>query len=140
MIPMIDKDQQFRLQRFWGDTIFSLGVLWGTANLVYCPIAALTSIAGSTWFEVFIILVGGLLTLSGSIGAFRRRRPASRALFAGGILLLVLAIGGQTFLQETTHGVPNLLLLFLSGAVAVSLGLFGGITERKGWPALRETL
>ncbi len=117
--------------------MFSLGILWGIANLVYCPVAALTTIVGSSWFEVFIILAGGLLTLIGSIIAFRRRKPASRALLSGGILLLVLAIGGQTFLQETTHGVVNLLLLFLSGAIAVCLGLFGGITERKGWPALR---
>ena len=135
---MKDADQQVRLRRFWGAAIFSLGTLWGIANCVYFPVAALTSIVGSSWLEVFIILAGGVLTCTTSIAAFYRRRIASRFLLAGGILLLLFAIGGQFVLPLNTRGVPNLLLLFLSGAVALSLGLFGAITDRKGWPALRN--
>ena len=135
---MKDADQQVRLRRFWGAAIFSLGSLWGIANCVYFPIAALTSIVGSSWLEVFIILAGGALTFTASIAAFYRRRIASRLLLAGGAILLILAIGGQFILPLNTRGIPNLLLLFLSGAVAVSLGLFGTITDRKGWPALRD--
>lgn len=135
---MKDADQQVRLRRFWGAAIFSLGTLWGLANCVYFPVAALTSIVGSSWLEVFIILAGGGLTFTASIAAFYRRRIASRLLLAGGIVLLGLAIGGQLVLPLSTRGIPNLLLLFLSGAVAVSLGLFGAVTERKGWPTLRD--
>jgi len=135
---MKDADQQVRLHRFWGAAIFSLGTLWGLANCVYFPIAALTSIVGSSWLEVFIILAGGVLTFVASIAAFYQRRIASRFLLAGGILLLVFAIGGQFVLPLNTRGIPNLLLLFLSGAVAISLGMFGAITDRKGWPALRD--
>jgi hypothetical protein len=135
---MKDADQQVRLRRFWGAAIFSLGILWGIANCVYFPIAALTSIVGSSWLEVFIILAGGALTLTASIAAFYRRRIASRFLIAGGILLLVFAIGGQMAVPFNTRGTPNLLLLFLSGAIAIALGIFGAVTEQKGWPALRD--
>ncbi len=135
---MTDQDQQLRLQQFWGTAIFSIGVLWGFANMVYFPVAAITSIAGSSWFEGFVILAGGALTFCASIGAFYRRRPAFRVLLAGGIVLLLVAIAGRASLHET-HGSINLLLLFLSGAVAMSLGIFGAVTERKGWPPLRKT-
>ena len=135
---MTDSDQQWRLQRFWGMTIFSLGVLWGFSNLIYSPVAALTSIVGSSWFEGFIVAVGGALSFCASIAAFYRRRSASRALLAGGILLLLAAIAGQVSRIESTSGVANLLLLFLSGAVAAALGIFGMITDRKGWPPLME--
>lgn len=132
-----DMDQQLRLQQFWGTAIFSLGILWGCANVVYSPIAALTSIVGSSWFEVIVIVAGGLLTLSASIVAFYRRRIASRVLLSGGSVLLLLAIVEKAFFHQDTHGLANLLLLFLSGAVAIALGIFGEITERKGWPPLR---
>lgn len=135
---MKDRDQQRRLQRFWGTAIFSLGIFWGCANVVYSPIAALTSIVGSSWFEVIVIVAGGLLSFSGSIVAFYRRRLASRLLLSGGFILLLVAIVEKAFFHQGTHGLANLLLLFLSGAVAISLGLFGVITERKGWPPLRE--
>jgi hypothetical protein len=135
---MKDTDQQVRLRRFWGAAIFSLGTLWGLANCVYFPVAALTSIVGSSWLEVFIILAGGALTFTASVAAFYQRSIASRFLVAGGILLLVFAIGGLFVFPLNTRGIPNLLLLFLSGAVAVSLGLFGAITDRKGWPTLRD--
>jgi hypothetical protein len=135
---MKDADQEVRLRRFWGAAVFSLGTLWGLANCVYFPVAALTSIVGSSWLEVFIILAGGALTFTASIAAFFQRRIASRLLIAGGILLLVFAIGGQFVIPLNTRGIPNLLLLFLSGAVAVGLGAFGAITEQKGWPALRD--
>ena len=135
---MKDADQQVRLRRFWGAAIFSLGTLWGLANCVYFPVAALTSIVGSSWLEVFIILAGGALTFTASVAAFYQRRIASRFLIAGGILLLAFAIGGQFIQPLDTRGIPNLLLLFLSGAVAISLGVFGAVTDRKGWPTLRD--
>lgn len=136
--PMKTADQQVRLRHFWGAAIFSLGTLWGLANCVYFPIAALTSIVGSSWLEVFIILAGGALTFTASIAAFYRRRIASRFLVAGGVILLVFAIGGQFILPLNTRGILNLLLLFLSGAVAISLGMFAAVTDRKGWPSLRD--
>jgi hypothetical protein len=135
---MKNADQKVRLRRFWGTAIFSLGALWGLANCVYFPIAALTSIVGSSWLEVFIILAGGGLTLAGSVLAFYHRRIASLFLLCGGMVLLLLAIGGQYIPAVNTHGILNLLLLFLSGAVAIFLGLFGAITDRKGWPTLRD--
>lgn len=135
---MKDADQQVRLRRFWGAAIFSLGTLWGFSNIIYFPVAALTSIVGSSWLEVFVIFAGGMLTFSASIAAFYQRRIASRLLLTGGIVLLGFAIGGQFVAPLNTRGIPNLLLLFLSGAVAVALGLFGAITDRKGWPSLRD--
>jgi fatty-acid desaturase len=135
---MKNSDQQVRLQRFWGEAIFSLGTLWGLANCVYFPIAALTSIVGSSWLEVFIILAGGVLTFTVSILAFYHRRIAARLLLAGGIFLFAFAIGGQLILPLSTRGIPNLLLLFLSGAMAIFLGVFGEITDRRGWPSLRD--
>jgi hypothetical protein len=135
---MKDKDRQIRLRRFWGAAIFSLGILWGFANFIYSPVAASTTIVGSSWLEVFVVLAGGLLCFASSILAFYRRRIASRFLLAGGFILLAFAICGQLILPLSTHGIPNLLLLFLSGAVAISLGLFGAITDRKGWPPLRD--
>lgn len=135
---MKDADQQVRLRRFWGAAIFSLGTLWGFSNIIYFPVAALTSIVGSSWLEVFVIFAGGMLTFSASIAAFYQRRIASRLLLTGGIVLLGFAIGGQFVAPLNTRGIPNLLLLFLSGAVAISLGLFGAITDRKSWPTLRD--
>ena len=135
---MKNADQQVRLRRFWGVAIFSLGTLWGLANCVYFPIAALTSIIGSSWLEVFIILAGGALTFAASVLAFFHRRIASLFLLCGGAILLLLAISGQYAPAVSTSGIPNLILLFLSGAVAVSLGVFGAITDRKGWPSLRN--
>ncbi|MHB8388416.1 MAG: hypothetical protein ACYDBH_02415 [Acidobacteriaceae bacterium] len=135
---MKDADQQARLRRFWGAAIFSLGVLWGISNIVYCPIAALTSIVGSSWFEVAIILAGGLLTFLASTLAFFDRRMASIFLLSCGFILLALALCGQLLLRTATHGVINLLLLFLSGAVALSLGIFGATIDRKRWPTLRD--
>lgn len=128
--------RQARLRRFWGIAIFSLGLLWGLSNLVYLPIAALTSFVGSSWFEVAIIFAGGLLTFSASIVAFYRRRPASLSLLAGGILLLVLAVYRHTAFPSGTHGAINLSLLFLAGSVAIVLGLFGILTDIQGWPTL----
>src|SRR6185437_13685081 len=130
-------DQQLRLRQFWGITVFSLGVFWGTANLVYYPVAALTSVRGSSWFEGIIILFGGLLTFCASIGAFYRRGFAACILLVGGLLLLVAVVIGQKILQST-HGIINVLLLYCSGGTAFLLGLFGEITERKRWPRLRE--
>lgn len=135
---MKDANQQFRLRRFWGAAIFSLGTLWGFSNIIYFPVAALTSIVGSSWLEVFIIFAGGVLTFTASILAFYHRPIASRLLLSGGFFLLLFAIGGQFIHPLSTRGILNLLLLFLSGAVAVVLGLFGAITDRKGWPTLRD--
>jgi hypothetical protein len=134
---MRDYEQRLRLQRFWGIAIFSLGTFWGLANLVYCPVAALTSIVGSSYFEVVVIFAGGALSFFASIGAFYRRRLASQFLAAGGAVLLLLAVIGQASPGDSTHGSANLFLLFLAGGVALALGVFGGITERKRWPPLR---
>lgn len=138
LVKMKDMDQQIRLRRFWGAAIFSLGILWGLANIVYSPVAALTTIVGSTWLEVFVVLAGGFLSFASSILAFYHRRSASWFLFSGGFILFVFALCGQLILPLYTRGIPNLLLLFLSGTVAISLGLFGVITDRKGWPPLRD--
>jgi|SRR5665213_865913 len=135
---MKDADQQARLRRFWGVVIFSLGILWGISNLVYLPVTALTSIVGSSWFEVFIIFAGGLLTFSASILAFYRRWTASLLLLPGGLILLALTVYKHLLLQPSTRGIINLSLLFLAGVVAILLGLFGMITDRKGWPTLRD--
>jgi hypothetical protein len=138
-VSMTDKDKQFRLRIFWGNAVFSLGILWGISNVVYSPAAAMTSIAGSSWLEVVIVLAGGLLSFSASIAAFYRRRQASKALLSGGALLLLAAICGQVLSPAFgTRGAINLLLLFLSGLIAISLGFFGLITERKSWPPLRS--
>lgn len=137
--PMKSQKQQLQLQQFWGVAVFSLGVLWGAANLVYFPIAAITSVAGSSWFEGIIILAGGLLTFCASIGAFYRRLFAAWILLLGGATLVIAAGVGQSILQST-RGAVNLLLLFLSGSVAICLGLFGSIAEYKKWPVLREDL
>lgn len=135
---MADMDQRYRLRQFWSVVIFSLGVFWGLASLIYFPIAAVTSVKGSSWFEGGIILLGGVLTFGGSIAAFYRRRRASLLLLMGGVVLLFAAIAGQHILQDDTRGILNLVLLFLSGSVAAALGLFGVITDARKWPALRN--
>jgi hypothetical protein len=137
---MKDSDQQIRLRRFWGTTAFSFGILWGFSNLVYSPIAILTSVKGSSWLEVFVVLAGGIFTLCASIGAFYKRRGASLFLLIMGPILLIVAVAGQAFLQRNAHGVMNLLLLYLSGVTAILLGIFGMFTEHYGWPPLRENL
>lgn len=134
---MADFDQQLRLRQFWGVTIFSLGILWGLASLIYFPIAVVTSVVGSSWFEGGVILLGGFLTFGASIAAFYRRRLASRLLLLGGLALLGIAIAGQHILRDDTRGILNLSLLFLSGGVAIALGLFGVVTDSRGWPQLR---
>lgn len=137
LLPM-DSKQQFRLRLFWGHAVFSLGTLWGVANIVYCPVTAMTSIVGSSWLEVVIVLAGGLITTAASIRAFYRRLAASQTLVFGGAVLLLAAFAGQYSVPDFgTHGVINLALLFLAGAIPLCVGLFGWITCRKGWPALR---
>ena len=131
-------EQLLRLRCFWGATIFALGIFWGLANIVYCPIAALTSIVGSSWPEVFLILLGGLLTFIASIRAFYRRRSASLVLFLGGLLLLALAIAAHLLLPSHAHGIINLCLLYMAGGIPFALGLFGAITDYLGWPTPRE--
>lgn len=135
---MKDPEQEYRLQRFWGVTVFSLGILWGMASLIYFPIAALTSIRGSSWLEVGVILTGGIITLAASAGAFFQRRFASMVLMSMGLPLLAIAIGGQFISQLSPSGVINVALMVLSGGVMFGLGVFGWTTERKGWPVLRE--
>jgi hypothetical protein len=135
---MKNADQQIRLRRFWGVVVFSLGMVWGVANLVYIPVAVLTSMVGSSWFEVFIIIAGGVLTFSASIVAFYRRRGASLFLLLAGGILLALALYRHLSFSPSTHGIINVSLIFLSGSIAILLGLFGIVTDRKGWPALQE--
>ncbi|MHB8302741.1 MAG: hypothetical protein ACYDC6_07905 [Acidobacteriaceae bacterium] len=135
---MNDTEQQFRLRRFWGVAVFSLGIFWGLASLVYLPIAAVTSIQGSSWLEAGVLLTGGIVTLAASAGAFYRRRIASRLLLLVGPVLLAIAAGAQVLGRQSASGPINIVLLFLSGAVAFSLGLFGWTTERRSWPPLRE--
>lgn len=134
---MKDSDQEFRLRRFWGVAIFSLGALWGFSSLVYVPVAVLTSVRGSSWLEVFVVAGGGILSFAASIRALYQRESASMALLVGGLVLLAVAIAGQMVLPHHANGIPNLILLILPGAIAVALGLFGKITQRKGWPSLR---
>ena len=130
-------ETQLRLRRFWGATFFSLGVLWGFSSLVYIPIAVMTTVRGSTYPEVFIIVFGGLLVFLASIRAFYRRRAASILLLSGGILLLAAA--GISLVMPGAHigSSVNLLLTISSSAVACLLGLFGWITDACGWPTLR---
>ena len=135
---MKDPEQLARLRRFWGATIFALGIFWGLANIVYCPVAALTSIVGSSWLEVGIILLGGLLTFIFSIVAFYRRRTASFYLFLGGFLLLTLTVCAHLLLPIHARGIINLCLVFLAGGVPLALGLFGAITDYNQWPTLRD--
>ena len=134
---MKDSDQEYRLRRFWGVAIFSLGILWGFSSLVYVPEAVLTSVRGSSWLEVFVVAAGGILSLAASIRAFYHRSHATVLLLAGGVVLLAVAICGQILILHRASGIVNLILLLLPGAIAVALGLFGKITERKGWPSLR---
>lgn len=135
---MKDADQLFRLRRFWGATVFSLGIFWGFSSLVYFPMAALTSVKGSSWLEVAVVLMGGIGIFIASVSAFFNRRIASSLLLVLGPVLLAIATGGQFFSGQNVYGALNLLLLFLSGAVALGLGIFGWTTERKGWPTLRD--
>lgn len=138
--PAIDPQVQFRLRVFWGRVVFSLGILWGISNVVYCPVAAMTSIVGSSWLEVLAIFVGGVLTTVGSIAAFYRFKPPSMMLLTGGVVLLLIAIFGQTQVVQPfdTRGPLNLALLFLAGLVPIALGLFGWTTGRMGWPSPRS--
>lgn len=136
---MKDPEQLRRLRQFWGAAIFSLGVLWGAANIVYSPIAALTSIVGSSWLEVFVIAAGGLLTCFASVAAFYRRGIAAVALATGGFCLLLIAIAGQRLLQPAAHGLLNLLLLYGAGGIPLALGVFGVMTEQMRWPRLRNS-
>lgn len=130
-------DQQVRLRHFWEVAVFTLGIFWGFANLVYCPVAAVTSVVGSSWFEGAVVFLGGLLTFSASIRAFYNRRSAARGLVAGGIVLLAVAAIGLGILQGDTSGIMNITLLYLAGGVSLVLGVFGLITDRRGWPPLR---
>ena len=129
---------QLRLRRFWGATVFSLGVLWGFSSLVYVPIAVMTTVRGSSYPEVFIIVFGGLLVFLGSIRAFYHRRGASIVLLVGGVVLLAAAVVSVTVPGAHSSNAINLLLTVSSGAAACLLGLFGLITGALGWPALRS--
>lgn len=131
------RSQQAALHLFWGRTAFTGGILWGLANIVYSPAAALTSIQGSSWPEVFLSAAGGFLALACSAGAFYRRKPASIALLAGGIMLLFFAVAAQVSGRLAAHGMVNLAILFLAGGVSAALGAYGLRAEAKGWPALR---
>lgn len=135
---MKDEQQKIRLQKFWGMTIFSLGVLWGVCNLVYLPIAVVTSISGSSWLEGFVIVAAGLLTLAASAGAFYNRRLSSRILLAGGIGILVAVIVGLTDFPRDTQGALNRWLMMQAGVAPILLGVFGEIIEGKRWPNLRN--
>ncbi len=129
------RSQTAALHLFWGRTAFVLGIFWGLANIVYCPVTALTSIQGSSWPEVFLTAASGFLSLAGSAGAFYRRKLASLALLAGGVVLLMFAIAAQASGRLAAHGPVNLALLFLAGAIPALLGAYGLRAEAKGWPA-----
>lgn len=128
---------QQRLRRFWGLTFFSLGILWGFGGLVYIPVAVLTSLRGGSVAEVVLIVSGGVLIFPASILALYRRRPASILLLLGGILLLGIAAALPWLPFAQTFGAANRLLTLSSGMVATALGLFGVITEARGWTQLR---
>ena len=130
-------DIQLRLRRFWSATAFSMGILWGFAGLVYIPIAVMTTVSGSSYPEVFIIVFGGLLVFLASIRAFYRRRVASMILIAGGVFLLAAAAASHFIPVAQASSTINLLLTISSGVVACVLGIFGWITDVRGWPTLR---
>ncbi|HEX4021892.1 MAG TPA: hypothetical protein VHX63_12140 [Acidobacteriaceae bacterium] len=133
----VDPEIQLRLRRFWGVTFFSLGILWGFSSLVYVPVAVLTTVRGSSYPEVFIIVGGGLLVFFASIWAFYRKRAAAILLLVGGIFLLAAAAVSITVPRAQSSNAINLLLTSSSGVVACLLGLFGWITDVRGWPKLR---
>ncbi len=127
---------QQSLRRFWGLTLFSLGILWGFGGLVYIPVAVLTSLRGGSVAEVVLIVSGGVLIFPSSIWALYQRRPASLLLLVGGILLLAIAAALPWLPFAQTFGAANRLLTLSSGIVATALGLFGVVTEVRRWPRL----
>lgn len=136
---MADADRAMRLRRFWEVAIFSFGILWGISNIVYIPVAVLTTVHGSSWLEVWVDLAGGFLVLVCSIVAFYRRASASILLLIGGAIALTAAILGPKLITEAATGSGNILLLFMPGIAAILLGLFGIVTDRNHWPPLRGT-
>lgn len=129
---------QVRLRRFWSVTIFTLGIFWGFANLVYVPIVVLTSVRGGSVAEVVVIVCGGLLMFLGSIRAFSSRSIASLLLLLGGCILLVAALLLPLIPEARTSGMDNRILTLSSAIAALALGWFGFITNARHWPALRS--
>ncbi len=137
---MKDEQQKTRLQKFWGTTVFSLGVLWGVCNLVYLPIAAVTSIPGSSWLEGSLVVAAGVVTFAASAGAFYRRRISSRILLVTGIGILVTALVSFIDFPQDANGAVNRLLMIQAGAAPIFLGIFGEIIEKRRWPNLSDNI
>ena len=128
---------QAHLRRFWGLTVFTLGILWGFGGLVYIPVAVLTSLRGGSVAEVILLVSGGLLIFPASIYALYQRRAASLLLLVGGLLLLATALALPWLPFAQTFGAANRILTLSSGLVATALGLFGVFTDARHWPRLR---
>jgi FtsH-binding integral membrane protein len=130
---------QQQLQRFWGRVAFALGILWGFANLIYVPVVVLTTLRGGSVAEVILIACGGMLLFWSSIRAFFHRKGASLVLLVGGVFFLAVGLLLPLLPVAHTTGLDHRILVLAAAVAALALAGFGLVTERLGWPPLRDS-
>jgi hypothetical protein len=86
--------------------------------------------------EVLALIVFSISVLPASILAFWHRREASAWLLLAGVVALVLVLTEQHALGA--RGIPPDYGSDYLFVIPLALGVFGVLTEAKGWPSLLE--
>lgn len=134
--PAISEEEREELRRFWGRVVFVAGMLAGMTPMAVPPLA-LSSLGQQTaMLEALALIVFSVSVLPASILAFWRRREAAAWLLLAGVAAAVLVLTEQHVLAARgiarDYGSDYLFVLPLG------LGIFGMLTEWKGWPRLLE--
>ncbi len=134
--PAISEEEREELRRFWGRVVFVVGMLAGMAPMAVPPLAVSSLGEQTAMLEVLALIVFSISVLPASVLAFWHRREAAAWLLLAGVATAVLVLTEQHVLAlrgiAPDYGSDYLFVLPLG------LGIFGMLTEWRGWPRLVE--
>lgn len=132
----ISSEEKEDLRRFWGRVVFALGMLAGMFPMAVPPLAVSSLGEQTAMLEVLALIGFSVTVLPASVLAFWRRRSASVWLLLIGVMAAALVITEQRALAGRSiapdYGSDYLFL------IPLALGVFGILTEWKGWPPLLD--
>jgi hypothetical protein len=133
----ITAEERDDLRRFWGRVVFALGMGVGMLPFAVPPGAISTLGQHDAALEVVALIVFSVTVLPASVVAFWHRRTASLWLLLAGVATAVLVIAEQHALAATRGIAPDFFSDYLFVG-PLGLGLFGIVSEWKGWPPLLD--
>jgi hypothetical protein len=134
--PAISDEERLELRRFWGRVVFVLGMIAGMTPMAVPPLAISSLGQHTAMLEVLALIVFSVSVLPASVLTFWRRREAAAWLLLAGVASAVLVLTEQHVLSARGNAADwGSDYLFV---IPLALGIFGILTEWKGWPPLLE--